>query len=225
MMNGISPVQAMLRRAAAGHTDNSDRLCAGLFGSSSNDESRKQRTGHVAKSLALLIGVSAMSAQAAERNWYAGIEAGRSDIYNPSVSGISSSSDSSDAKGHSNAWGLNVGYRINAYFALEYGYRRIFDGNLSTLDPKVSTHDVSLLAYTPEFRRISAFARLGVSRMHDDGGASFVLPDRDSTEAHFGLGANWRASERVNLRIERIEYANTYWSRGHVLQFGLGFSF
>lgn len=179
----------------------------------------------MASVLGLLICVTAMSAQAAERNWYAGVEAGRSDIYNPSVCGTAFCAGSADDEGHSNAWGLHVGYQFNAHFALEYGYRKIFDETLSTLAPNVSTHDISLLAYTPEFRRVSAFARVGASRMHDDPGTLIVLPDRDSTEAHFGVGVNWRASERLSLRIERIEYADTYFSRGHVLQSGLSLSF
>ena len=179
----------------------------------------------IAKSLALLIGTSAPLVQADDTLWYAGIEAGRSDIYDPIGCVVVPCTGSAEGAGHSNAWGLNLGYRFNAHLALEYGYRRIFDENLSGLEPEVSTHDVSLLAYTPEFRRLSAFARVGLSRMHDDAGTLIVLPDRDSTEAHFGLGANWRVSRRVNLRVERVEYADSYFSRGNVLRFGVGFSF
>ncbi len=223
-MNQISLLHTMLRRGSTANTDNPNWRRFVLAGSRPTDAHLNRWKRPVAKSLALLIGMSAVSAHAGEHNWYAGIDAGQSDIYNPRIC-VAPCGDLADDAGNSNAWGLNVGYRFNAHLALEYGYHRIFDENLSVLKPEVSTHDVSLLAYTPEFRRVSVFARMGLSRMHDDPGTLIVLPDRDSTEAHFGLGANWRAGERVNLTIERVEYADTYFSRGHVLRFGLGFAF
>jgi len=167
---------------------------------------------------------STAAARAAEHPWYAGVEVGRSDVYNRIFCVDSPCPGPTEDRGHSHAWGVNAGYRFNAYIALEYGYRRTFDASLA-LEPRVSTHDVSLLAYTPEFRRVSAFARVGASRMHDDSGAPFVLPVRSSTKAHYGIGASLRAGDRIELRVERVDYARSYFSRGRMFRVGIDYAF
>jgi hypothetical protein len=165
----------------------------------------------------------ASSTTAAENNWYVGVEANRSDVYNLIVCIPENPCPRRNAGGHSNAWGAHVGFRFNKYVALEYGYRRIFDGALNDIY-ETTAQDLSVLVHTPPVMRVSAYARLGLSRLSERVDL-IVLPDRDSTEQHYGLGLNWQINDRISARVERAEYDDSYVSKGHVFSAGLSYSF
>ena len=180
---------------------------------------------------AALVGLTTSAAMAADTTgWYGGINVGRSD-FRQRDGGVDSAlanqgfSSSSDVDKKDTAFGLNLGYQVNPYFALEGGYVDLgklkYNSNISSpvADAasgrlKASGWTFSGLGIAPLGNDFSAYGRLGLIRAKtefngsDAAGIGIADQSNSKTAGLYGLGLNYDISKALATRVEWTRYAN-----------------
>lgn len=121
--------------------------------------------------------------------------------------------------------GAFVGYTITPAIAVEAGYRRLADYDLSvgTASGKVTLDQISLsgVATMPLTEKFSVFGRLGYNHLEAD--ASFAGTSADESESGvlYGVGAGYAISPTLAARVEvqRPSSDSTNVSAGLVFNF------
>lgn len=172
----------------------------------------------------------AQVAAAAEPGWYVGANVGQSnaDMDNNGVvaSRLAEGFNTNRLTKHDsdNAFKVFGGYQFNNYFALEAGYFDLGEFGYKTFqdqpwavftaDTKLRGMNVDLVGFLPIGEKLSAFARVGVTRYDSKDsyrgfGAVTVVPfgdsDRDSSHK-FGAGLQYDFTQNVSMRLESERY-------------------
>lgn len=173
--------------------------------------------------LALFASASAM---AVEDSWYGRVGFGVTDL---DLGGLESDLCSVDLCydfGTDKGYSLNLGYRLNRYFAMEGGYTDLGEAsdtqsvNPSLFDPSLpngeadvkiatssSNWSMAALATTDSSRALYAGAKLGFHFWETEvdvsapGGGSMNALSEDGTDIFYGVFANWRV-ENWTLGVE-----------------------
>ncbi|MEZ5565916.1 MAG: outer membrane beta-barrel protein [Gammaproteobacteria bacterium] len=135
--------------------------------------------------------------------------------------------DTIDFEGAALATRQFVGFRYGKYVALETGFI-----NFGTVNDqiavqfgqpslnegvKTSGYDLTLMGRYPVNKELAAFARVGMLRWDSRAeleGSPFVAK-QDGDDLIWGIGLDFRGTQRVHLRVEAefvdIEFANSWW--------------
>ena|SRR5579863_4030031 len=179
----------------------------------------------------LLLGLAAFAnpASAADSGWYLGLDLGSADyaVMSPNVTALSQAlaqqgfPNNTTESDTASAYGIDVGYRFDRYFALEGGYTDFGsstgDVNI-TLTPPGNAHlDLHATGETlfavgtlPVSDRFAFFGKLGVLSYSQDlnssvtvGTNSQTLPKFSSsgTTSGIGIGASFAFNDRFALRL------------------------
>jgi len=147
--------------------------------------------------------------------------------------------DARDFEGSAYAVQQFVGLRYGDYLGVELGFVdfgsvkdrvAVEPGQPSVVDRvETSGFDLALVGYYPVDSGLTAFGKLGaISWDSDVNLGTFPLPTKeDGTDLMFGLGLDFRGSERFHVRIEAeyvdIEFANSWWVLSTSLIYGIPF--
>lgn len=132
----------------------------------------------------------ALSAHAAEPNpFYAGVDLGATKLGSWSAQNESS-------------YGVFAGYNINQNFAVEAGWRRLYDAKGMGWSRGDQT-SLSLIGSVPLADKLSIYGRLGASYLDSkysylDGGGFHST----TTTAAYGVGLAYKFNEKVSARME-----------------------
>ncbi|HEX4300828.1 MAG TPA: outer membrane beta-barrel protein [Gammaproteobacteria bacterium] len=180
--------------------------------------------------LPLGFAVFTSSVSAADTGWYAGLDLGSSDyaVMKPDLTeisqvlaerGVANTTTESDT---ATAYGVDVGYQFDRYFALEGGYTDFgsssSDINITFPAPfdspvKVHAKGETLFAVgiLPVSDRFSLFGKLGLLTYTQDltsaatitGVGPEILPkySDSGTTSGIGVGASWAINDRFGLRL------------------------
>jgi OOP family OmpA-OmpF porin len=144
----------------------------------------------IKKILAAALAAVALSAHAAEPNpFYVGADLGATKMER-----WSSANESS--------YGLFAGYTLNKNFAVEGGWRRLYDTSGFGWSRGDQT-SLSLIGSVPLAGDLSIYGRLGASHVqtkytYSDGGGFHT----DMTRPVYGVGLNYKLNEKVSTRLE-----------------------
>jgi OOP family OmpA-OmpF porin len=144
--------------------------------------------------LAAALGVSALSAQAADKGFYAGAGVGESIVDEQAY-------DDSDT-----AFSLFGGYQFNRYFALEAGYADFGKIEPDTTGPSLEADTFYLTAVgsVPITDKFSAYAKAGFHRWNVDDAIPGLTgtSDDSGTDPTYGVGVQYQVSDKIALRGE-----------------------
>jgi OOP family OmpA-OmpF porin len=143
----------------------------------------------IKKIIAAALATVALSAHAAEPNpFYVGADLGATKMERWS-----------DAK--ESSYGVFAGYTFNQNFAVEAGWRRLYDNSGFGWSRGDQT-SLSLIGSVPLADKLSIYGRLGASYLekkysYSDGGGF----NDHTTGAVYGVGLNYKFNEKVSARI------------------------
>lgn len=144
--------------------------------------------------LAAVLGVSALSAQAADKGFYAGAGVGQSFV------------DEQAYDDEDTAFSVFGGYQFNKYFALEGGYADFgkIEPELAGPDLEADSFYLTAVGSVPITEKFSAYAKAGFHRWNiDDAIPGLTGTDDDSgTDPTYGVGVQYRFTDRVAMRGE-----------------------
>jgi OOP family OmpA-OmpF porin len=148
------------------------------------------RIAMIKKIIAAALATVALSAHAAEPNpFYVGADLGATKMERWS-----------DAK--ESSYGMFAGYTINQNFAVEAGWRRLYDNSGFGWSRGDQT-SLSLIGSVPLVDKLSIYGRLGASHLQtkytDSSGGGFHA---DMTRTLYGVGLNYKFNEKVSARLE-----------------------
>jgi len=144
----------------------------------------------IKKIIAAALATVALSAHAAEPNpFYVGADLGATKMERWSDANESS-------------FGAFAGYTFNKNFAVEAGWRRLYDTSGFGRSRGDQT-SLSVIGSVPLAGDLSIYGRLGASHLqtkytYSDGGGSHA----DMTRAVYGVGLNYKLNEKVSARLE-----------------------
>ena len=147
--------------------------------------------------------------------------------------------DAQDFEGSAYATREFLGLRYGDYVGLELGYidfgtvkdRVAFQSGQQSSVERVETsgYDLALVGFYPIDSSLNAFGKLGAIRWDSQVTVgAFPLPTKDNgTDLIWGLGLDFRGSERFHVRIEGefvdIAFANSWWVLTTSLIYGIPF--
>ncbi|WP_168198903.1 outer membrane beta-barrel protein [Luteimonas granuli] len=146
-----------------------------------------------AATLALALGATSLSAQAAEPvGWYAGAGVGQSMIDEPLI-------DDEDT-----AFQVFGGYQFHPNFGVELGYTDFGEVDFDTAPGSLEADTVSLVAVgtLPFTERFSGYAKAGFHSWDAEARSAGLRADDDGTDPTYGLGLQYRFTDNVALRGE-----------------------
>jgi OOP family OmpA-OmpF porin len=149
----------------------------------------------------------AASSQAAEPGkMYAGVDVGTSRFDH----GLTQTS-----------YGAFTGYQFTPAWALEGGYRRLYDSNAWGMNASGDQLSLSVVGSHPLTEAISVYGRLGVSRLSEQSTMAAFEYKGHSTRVLPGLGVSYKVSDNVSARVELQRPT----SHLHNLSAGVAYSF
>ena len=178
-----------------------------------------------------LLSLGAGAVMAADNSgWYGGISVGRSD-FRQKDGGVDAAlanqgfASTSDVDKKDTGFGLNLGYQINPFFAVEGGYVNFgklkYNANITSPvadtasgELKADGWTLSGLGIAPLGNDFSAYGRLGVIRAKtefsggDSAGIGISDTSHTKTSGLYGVGLNYDINKSVATRIEWTRYAN-----------------
>ncbi len=132
-----------------------------------------------------------------------------------------------------------VGYRYGDYAGLELGYINFgavndqvaFQSGQPSLNYSVKTtgYDLAFIGRYPLDAELAAFGKIGVIRWDSVGTLeTFPFPTKsDGNDLIWGLGFDYRGTDRVHLRIQAdfvdIQFANSWWVLSTSVMYGFPF--
>jgi OOP family OmpA-OmpF porin len=149
--------------------------------------------------LAVVLGGAALSAQAADKGFYAGAGVGQSFVDETAKGG--QVYDDEDT-----AFSVFGGYQFNRYFALEGGYANLGKIEAKPVGRDLETDSVFLTAVgiVPITDKFSAYGKAGFHRWNLDEAIPALTGETDDsgTDPTYGVGLQYRFNDKVALRTE-----------------------
>jgi OOP family OmpA-OmpF porin len=131
----------------------------------------------------------------------------------------------SDTDINGNGAGVFGGYRFNDSFAVELGYRQLFNETTRSFGVPVAIKGTALQAsvvgYLPLGQDFSLYGRLGYNKLKAKASAGAGSASETESKSLFGFGAEYAFSKSVSGRIEYQKPASDTSS----MLFGIKFSF
>ena len=144
--------------------------------------------------LSATLGVAAFGAQAQDKGFYAGAGVGQSFV------------DEGSYDDEDTAFSVFGGYQFNKYFGLETGYVDFGKIESDTVGPDLEGDSAYLTAVgtLPITDKFSAYAKAGLHRWNLDTELPGLVgtSDDSGTDPTYGLGVQYRFTDRVALRGE-----------------------